>query len=256
MKGNVAYRELLLTGSWFYFSRRNYNVSEGLIMFPFFGSRWWTESCRDVLLYRRLPVGGDLNRRVHSFSCTGSSGLPRKEECKWMRLENVLTHQWVTFLFQRKLGRGKWFNWGNGPSTPVWRVQKTKLLRYLVEMWGWCWLKLRDAVINAFSSRAAGMFHRPSLEKASAFLEKHPFIVVVTEWQRSLNLRSIPHLLWAKTRIVTMVKKKTAASLQRFHTPRKFCSEKEPEYKYMKQTDYYCSETEPWPQTEDCGIVF
>lgn len=39
-----------------------------------------------------------------------------------MRLGDVLTHQWVTLLFQRKLGQGKWFNWGTGPSAPVWGV--------------------------------------------------------------------------------------------------------------------------------------
>lgn len=104
-------------------------------------------------------------------------------------------------------------------------------------MWGRCWLRLRDAVINVLSSRGAETSHRPPLEKASAFLEKYPFIVVVTEWHRSVNLWSIPHLLWAKTRIVTMVTKKMAASLQRFRTPRKFCGKKEAEYQYMKQTN-------------------
>lgn len=185
-----------------------------------------------ILSRRIVPLVSSRGRSPQQrppLSYAGSSGLQKKKEFAWMRLGDVLTHQWVTLLFQRKLGQGKWFNWGTGPSAPVWGVQLTESLTYLVKMWGWCWSRLRDAVINVLRSRGAETFHHRPLDKASACLEKYSFIVVVAD--RSVNVWSLPHSLWAKTTIVTMVKKKTAASLQRFRTPRKFCSEKEPEYR-------------------------
>lgn len=148
--------------------------------------------------YCCCPLGGSLSSSVQCWQfrsakdrtqMNGSGGCSHTNE----------SHFHTPFFFREKWDMISGLTGGRVQTQPCEEFKRAaQSLRYLVEMWGWCWLRIRDYGINVLSSRDAEMFHSPApLEKASAccwrnVIKKYTFDIIQCSW-KTQELKTLIH---------------------------------------------------------------